>query len=129
MGCPAGQHQCGGICTGNTPQTGCFGSSNCLACPPAPVNGTASCAADGTCDFTCGASYTKQGGSCVCSFACCTNADCGAGSACVGGSCSAPQPTCDQGACTAGCLASCLFGQGTPGIGICMNSACTCICG
>ena len=130
MGCPVGQHQCGGVCTGNTPQTGCSGSLDCLACSP-PANGTSSCTAAGACDFSCGASYTKQGNSCVCSYACCTDADCGAGSTCMGGSCSTTTGsgpgTCNSDDCTASCIFGCII-QGKIGVGNCTNGACACVC-
>ena len=126
MVCPAGQHQCGGVCAGNTPETGCFGSNDCLSCT-APVNGTSTCTANGTCDFSCGASYTKVGNTCMCSFSCCSDADCSAGSACLGGSCSVAPPTCDPDDCTASCLVQC-FIQGKFGIGACNNGACACAC-
>lgn len=126
MGCPAGQHLCGGVCAGNTTQTGCFGSNNCLSCAPAPVNGTSVCSGNGTCDFTCGASYVKQGNTCACAASCCSDADCGGnGSTCSGGSCTVVPPACDGNACTAGCLLGCFpkFGVGT-----CINGACLCAC-
>ena len=96
MMCPAGQHLCGGICAGNTIQTGCFGSNNCVPCPAAPVNGTSICSGNGTCDFTCSANHVKQGNACVCASACCSDADCGGGgSVCSGGTCTVVAPACD----------------------------------
>lgn len=128
MMCPAGQHLCGGICAGNTIQTGCFGSNNCVPCPAAPVNGTSICSGNGTCDFTCSANHVKQGNACVCASACCSDADCGGGgSVCSGGACTVVAPACDGAACTSGCFASCLF-QGKVGIGTCINDACVCVC-
>ncbi|MEP7120621.1 MAG: hypothetical protein ABJE95_06920 [Byssovorax sp.] len=131
MGCPAGQHLCGGICAGNTIQTGCFGSSDCLPCGPAPVNGTTVCSGNGTCDFTCGANYVKQGNTCACAASCCSDADCGGnGATCSGGSCVVappPPPSCDSATCTSGCFAACFF-QMKVGVGTCINGACVCAC-
>lgn len=130
MGCPAGQHLCGGVCAGNTPQTGCFGSSNCAPCMAAPVNSTSICTDNGTCDFTCGGGYVKNGNACVCGTAvCCADSDCGGnGSTCVGGNCTVPA-TCDGFQCATSCLAYCLFTKGTPGLGACLFGNCNCICG
>lgn len=114
--CPADQHFCGGVCTGNTPQTGCFKSVACTACV-APAMGTSTCTATGDCDFTCGSGYMKSGSSCVCANECCTNADCSGDDTCVSGSCEPPAPTCDQALCLVTCF---------PGVGICVGSMCVC---
>ena len=130
MGCPAGQHLCGGICAGNTIQTGCFGSSTCTPRPAAPVNGTTICSGNGTCDFTCSANHVKQNNACVCASACCSDADCGGGgSVCSGGTCTVVAPACDQGVCLQNCIFMCLIQNGTPGVGICAGNMCNCICG
>lgn len=115
--CGANQHSCGGICTGNTPQTGCFTSSTCVACTP-PQNGTAICSIDGECDFTCPAGYQQNGNACSCAQQCCSNADCPAGETCGGGVCSGP--ACDMNACIAQCI---IMGC----VGICMGD-CVCLC-
>jgi hypothetical protein len=129
MDCPAGQHFCGGLCAGNTPQTGCSASSSCSPCPDAPLHGALTCSAAGQCDFTCTGNYQKSGNSCSCATQCCTDADCGNGSTCQGGTCSAPPPpACDANACVATCVATCII-QGKLGIGICLpDNSCGCTC-
>jgi hypothetical protein len=128
-GCVGGQHMCGGVCVGNTPQTGCTSSMTCVPCS-APLYGTAVCSPAGDCDFTCQAGYTKQGMNCACAAQCCSDADCSNGQTCMGGTCQSPPPPppmCDQAQCAAGCIAACLF-QGKVGLGICLNGACNCLC-
>jgi hypothetical protein len=115
--CGANQHSCGGICTGNTPQTGCFTSSTCTACT-APQNGSSICSIDGECDFTCAAGYQQNGNTCSCAQQCCSNADCPAGETCGGGVCSGPP--CDMNACIAQCI---IMGC----VGVCMGD-CVCLC-
>ena len=99
--CNPPEHFCGGICVGNTAQTGCYGSSSCTPCT-AVQNGTTTCTAAGVCDFTCALPYQKNGNQCVCPTACCVAADCG-GDACVGGVCQTP---CDDMLCEIACIAS-----------------------
>lgn len=68
--CPAGTHNCDGVCAQNTSVNSC-GTSACTPCR-APAGGTATC--DGTrCDFTC-TTGKKCGDLCV--TGCCTTADC-----------------------------------------------------
>jgi hypothetical protein len=118
--CPQGQHFCGGVCAGNTPQTGCFLSDSCAPCV-APANGTSTCAADGNCDFTCGAGWMKSGAQCACATECCSDNDCSGDDTCVGGTCTPPPPTCDL----AVCIFECGFSTGCPGI--CVGPTCTCL--
>lgn len=118
--CPQGQHFCGGVCAGNTPQTGCYQSSSCAPCSP-PANGTSTCAADGSCDFTCGAGWMKNGAQCVCASQCCSDNDCSGDDTCVNGTCTPPPPTCDL----AVCIFECGFTTGCPGI--CVGPTCTCL--
>jgi len=117
--CGATEHLCGGICTGNTPATGCYQSVDCTACPNVP-NGTATCDANGLCAATCNSPYVPSGNSCICPNQCCTNADCPtSGSTCDNGTCVEPS-TCDQALCIALCgLQS--------KIGVCLGDQCTCI--
>ncbi len=117
--CADDQHLCGGVCTGNTTQTGCFTSVTCAPCASPPINGTSTCSADGKCDFTCNSGYAKSGNSCVCAAECCSNADCPGGGTCQGGVCGAPP--CDQAACIIECFA--MFC-----VGICIGDTCTCMC-
>lgn len=117
--CNPPQHVCNGQCAGNTPDTGCTTSVSCSPCP-SPVNGMAACAINGTCDVTCNAPYVKSGGSCVCGAACCADADCNGGT-CVNGQC---QAACNQAACAAICIIQCM----KPGLGVCQNNKCVCIC-
>ncbi|MEJ7729142.1 MAG: hypothetical protein WKG00_08000 [Polyangiaceae bacterium] len=118
--CPQGQHFCGGVCAGNTTQTGCVLSDRCAPCA-APVNGTSSCTAAGACDFTCGAGWMKSGAQCVCANECCSDSECSNGETCVSGTCTAPPPTCDL----AECIFECGLTTGCPGV--CLGSACTCL--
>jgi hypothetical protein len=116
--CDPPNHLCGGICVGNTPQTGCYQSQSCTACPT-PTNGSATCAADGTCAAMCNAPYVAQGASCVCPQQCCSNNDCGGGATCQNGTCVQPM-TCDQVLCTALCLVQGKFG-------LCQGNTCLCL--
>jgi hypothetical protein len=120
--CDADEHLCGGICSGNTPQTGCFQSVTCAACAAPPIHGSVTCSSAGLCDFTCGAGYTKSGNSCVCANECCSDSDCGNGASCDGGVCGEPPPPpCDDAACAFECgLYLC--------VGICLGDICTCFC-
>lgn len=129
--CPAMQHFCGGICAGNTPQTGCYGSTTCTACDgnAVPTGGILICNAQGACDFDCTTGYTKSGNQCVCQTQCCSDADCASGEVCMNGTCQGSTTTgggsCDPNACTAGCLVMCFPGFG---VGICLGGACQCTC-
>lgn len=112
--CGAGEHFCGGICVGNTPQTGCHQSTSCAACPPV-ANGTTKCSPEGICDFDCASPYVKSGSVCSCPTQCCTNADCGGSATCENGQCIEP---CDEGACILSCF---------PDFGVCLADQCVCI--
>ena len=115
--CNAPDHLCSGVCTGNTPASGCFTSQVCSACAPVQ-NGSPMCTPQGFCDVSCNAGYQKNGYACICSSMCCSDANCPAGQTCSGGVCKAPP--CDPAACTA----SCIF-QGK--IGTCIAGMCICV--
>lgn len=136
--CGAQEHMCGGICTGNTPASGCFGSNTCDPCQ-APANGTATCTTTGLCDFECAAPYQKSGAACTCAQMCCSNAECTGGTTCMNGTCQcateccaasdcASYQTCSGGSCAcdqAACLTYCI----TMGlVGVCnpINQQCVC---
>jgi hypothetical protein len=112
--CGPAQHLCGGICT-DLPASGCYADPTCTPCP-VPENGTATCTADGSCDFECGAGYNKTGG---CASQCCSPADCEGGAACDNGVCVPPPEPCDS----IVCITTCLF-EGK--IGVCVADACVC---
>jgi hypothetical protein len=115
--CNPPEHLCGGVCAGNTPQTGCYTSSACTPCAPVQ-NGTTNCTAAGTCDFICASPYAKSGTQCVCPTECCVAADCGS-NPCEGGVCKVP---CNALGCAIGCAAQ---GYAT---GMCLTEyTCTCI--
>jgi hypothetical protein len=114
--CDPPEHLCGGICVGNTPQTGCYQSTTCTACPSV-INGTTTCTAGGLCDFTCTSPYVKNGPSCSCPTQCCSNADCSGGATCDNGQCVEP---CDQ--------ALCIFNCGLQNkVGVCQGNQCICL--
>jgi hypothetical protein len=122
--CGAGQHLCAGVCTPNTPESGCFQSPDCSPCPTT-ANGKATCNAQGLCDVSCNSGYDKSGNSCVCPQQCCSNAECASGQTCMGGACSGGGSGgggggCDQFACTTQCLLQMKFG-------VCGPSGCMCI--
>jgi hypothetical protein len=117
-GCPNGQHLCGGVCVGNTPQTGCWASTTCSPCPNAPTSGTVICTADGQCDFNCQAPYMKEGNACACPNECCTNADCTGGATCSNGACVAAP--CDEITCVQTCLQQFM-------LGMCNGNVCECV--
>jgi hypothetical protein len=120
--CGGQQHLCGGFCVGNTPDTGCFGSASCVACPT-PTHGTSTCSANGVCDFTCSAGYQKSGNQCTCATQCCSDADCQNGDTCSNGTCQSQNPGgCDSLTCAATCLAQ----KGCPGA--CLLGQCLCAC-
>jgi hypothetical protein len=126
--CAPPKHLCGGICTPNTPATGCYQSVSCNPCPPAPSFGTSVCTMDGLCDFTCQQPYVKQGSTCGCASECCSNADCNGGT-CQNGTCTdPPPPPCDMATCTSDCFLMCFPGFG---LGICdpITNTCLCQCG
>lgn len=127
-GCPMGTHECGGICVGNTPATGCLQSMTCAACPT-PANGSAACTADGLCDVNCAVGYMKQGNACVCATQCCSVADCPAGQTCSGGVCSGGGGgSCDPDQCQFTCVATCIIMMKL-GIGTCdASNTCNCMC-
>jgi hypothetical protein len=116
--CGPMQHLCGGVCAGNTPQTGCFASSpSCTPCANPPVNGYTTCSASGACDFECNAGWQKSGNACACASGCCSDADCTGGQTCQGGTCKAPP--CDDQACFISCFMQCG--------GACVNNTCLCL--
>ena len=116
--CDPPQHLCGGICTGNTPATGCYQSVDCTPCPTV-TNGTAACDNNGLCAAMCNSPYVANGAQCVCPSQCCTNADCGNNASCQNGAC-VPDPTCDE--------PLCIFQCGLQNkLGICINDMCACI--
>ena len=138
--CGAQEHMCGGICTGNTPESGCFSNTTCDPCT-APANGTATCTTTGLCDFECTAPYQKNGAACTCPSMCCSNAECTGGLQCMSGTCAcateccsandcASYQTCTGGSCAcdqAGCLAYCIAsGMGVVGICNILNQQCVC---
>lgn len=116
--CNPPNHLCGGICVDNTPATGCTNSVDCTPCQ-AVLNGTSICSPTGDCDVTCNAPYQKNGLTCMCPTACCTDAECG-GSTCVNGTCTTP-PSCDL----ALCLIICFAASQSPGI--CVGDQCVCL--
>ncbi|MBI5533504.1 MAG: hypothetical protein HY898_12360 [Deltaproteobacteria bacterium] len=86
--CGPTKHMCNGTCVANTPQTGCVKSVTCEPCPPPSAHGAAVCTAGGACAVQCDANYTQQGTECVCTLACCSNAECAdAGQICQNGTC------------------------------------------
>ena len=115
--CGVMQHSCGGVCVGNTPDTGCFSDPTCVPCST-PANGTSSCTNSGQCDFSCDAGYNKQGASCVCGASCCIDADCPGGT-CQGGMCVAAM-MCDPVLCIAICVIQMK-------LGVCNGNVCTCL--
>ncbi|MEM9691244.1 MAG: hypothetical protein AAGA56_01745 [Myxococcota bacterium] len=84
--CEAPDHLCGGICVGNTPDTGCTESADCLPCPTDP-NGMAVCSDDGYCEIQCTAPFVDSGGMCECPTECCGDADCTTGTCQPDGTC------------------------------------------
>lgn len=123
-GCSANQHECAGLCVGNTTASGCLQSVSCTPCP-VPAQSVSTCTAAGVCDFTCNAGYSKQGSSCVCANECCSNADCAAGETCSGGVCQGGGGTCVQEDCLAECFVMCFPGFG---VGVCAGNLCACTC-
>jgi hypothetical protein len=117
--CGASEHLCSGICTGNTPATGCFTSQTCSACG-AVQNGSPYCTPQGFCDVSCNAGYQPTGYSCVCSSMCCKDTDCAAGQTCMSGTCSGGGGTCDPFTCTASCILQMK-------IGTCIGNTCVCV--
>ena len=117
--CGASEHLCSGICAGNTPETGCFTSQTCTPCAQVQ-NGSPFCSAQGVCDVSCNSGYQKNGSTCVCSAACCQNADCPSGQTCMAGVCSGGGGSCDPFVCTATCI---IMGQ----IGTCLGDTCVCV--
>ena len=115
--CDPPQHLCGGICTGNTPATGCYQSVSCTPCPTV-TNGSATCDANGQCAAMCNSPYVANGNQCVCPSQCCTNADCSGNATCQNGTC-VQQSTCDEGLCIFQCGLQSMFG-------VCVNDMCVC---
>jgi hypothetical protein len=117
--CGASEHLCSGICTGNTPATGCFTSQTCAKCGDVP-NGAPICNAQGACDANCPAGYTKNGYACECQSACCVDKDCGSGNICTGGTCSTGGGgMCDDFFCALTCVVN-------GGFGACAGGKCLC---
>ena len=114
--CNPPQHLCGGICSDNTPATGCYQSVSCTPCPTV-INGTAICSAQGACAPSCNSPYVPSGNNCVCPQQCCNDNDCSGGATCENGSCVDP---CDEPLCIALCLI-----QGK--VGICLANQCVCL--
>lgn len=114
--CDPGKHLCGGICVGNTPQTGCYQSVACTPCPSVTY-GTTTCTSDGLCDFTCTSPYQKSGNTCSCPMQCCSSLDCSGGQTCENGQCVTP---CSDSDCLFDCvLMGYLFGS-------CQGGQCVC---
>ena len=116
-GCGPDEHFCGGVCTGNTPGTGCAQSASCDPCP-APEHGTPTCTATGTCEFTCNDGFNDVGGACQCASQCCSSADCSGGNVCSSGTCQ--PPPCYLQDCFESCLLSLKCG------GFCIGNTCVC---
>ena len=117
--CGPDQHLCGGVCTGNTPGTGCLSSASCTPCPTT-ANGAPTCSAQGTCDVTCNSGYNKVGMQCQCAAQCCSAADCPSGQTCNGGVCETPTVPCDEQACFLQCFAQMQ-------VGTCVADICVCV--
>jgi len=90
--CTPPEHLCGGICVGNTVETGCTSSVDCSPCPQPTANGTATCTTNGACSLECDMGYTAVGNDCVCATECCSESDCASGEVCT-----------EQGQCTSDC--------------------------
>lgn len=116
--CDPPQHLCGGICTGNTPATGCYQSVDCTPCPTV-TNGSATCDANGLCAAMCNSPYVANGNQCVCPSQCCTNADCGNNASCQNGTC-VQDPSCDEPLCIIQCAVQ-------NKVGICISNNCVCL--
>lgn len=119
--CNPPEHLCGGICVGNTVETGCTNSVDCSPCVGPTANGSVACSPGGDCTITCDQDYVLSGTECVCANQCCSEADCSSGEVCAQGQCTSD---CDplsnfQGwlACEAICG---LLNQS------CVSSSCTC---
>ena len=121
--CGVTEHLCGGVCAGNTPVTGCYGSASCVACPSS-AHGASTCSSQGACVITCDAGYQKSGNQCICNSQCCADSDCGAGATCQSGTCVDPPPACDAAQCTIECTVK----NGAACIGVCLGGNCTCLC-
>jgi hypothetical protein len=116
-GCGPGEHFCGGLCAGNTPETGCWQSASCESCTP-PAHATSTCTEEGACDFACADDYHLVDGQCRCALECCTSLDCTGDNICSGGTCG--PPPCYSLDCLGTCLLSLQCG------GICLGDTCTC---
>lgn len=90
--CTPPEHLCGGICVGNTVQTGCTNSVDCSPCVGPTANGSVACSPGGDCTITCDMGYTLVGTECTCATECCSENDCSG------------NEICDQnGSCTSDC--------------------------
>jgi hypothetical protein len=116
-GCGPGKHFCGGLCAGNTPETGCSQSASCEPCP-VPAHAAPACTETGSCDFTCLDDYHEVDGQCRCALECCSSLDCSGGLVCSGGTCQ--PPPCYALDCIETCVWSLKCG------GICVGDTCTC---
>jgi hypothetical protein len=84
--CQPDEHLCGGLCTGNTVESGCSQSTDCAPCPTDP-NGTTSCTTEGLCQLDCAMPYLRIGDTCDCATECCANSDCDVDEICEMGAC------------------------------------------
>lgn len=117
-GCEPQQHVCNGSCVGNTPETGCSGSTTCDPCPAAPKFASSICSPAGKCDFWCTPPYVASGNACTCLSGCCSDAECDAGTVCLLNKCQ----VCD----TVSCAFECLDKKICPGS--CVDNQCQCKC-
>ncbi len=121
--CNPPEHLCGGICVGNTVQTGCTNSVDCSPCVAPTANGSVSCSGSGDCTTTCDQGYTQVGTECTCATECCSENDCSGSEICdqngqCTNNCSITNPPGFL-ACQAICA---LLSMSCPG-----NGSCTCI--
>jgi len=115
--CEPQQHVCDGSCVGNTPETGCSGSTTCDPCAAPPMFANGICTPEGQCDFLCMPPYTKGDMACTCTTECCSDPDCASPNICFHAQCDA---------CTIACPFKCLEEKGCPGH--CDSDQCQCDC-
>lgn len=135
-GCLFQQHKCNGVCTDNTPESGCFTSTTCDPCPMPAANGVAICSSLGACDLQCDTGYQPNASKTACDAIppppeCCDDTDCvpPAFPICLNGYCQFPfGAVCDPARCNEFC--QCAVNGGTPqSTGQCMpNIVTTCEC-
>src|SRR5262249_41818520 len=104
---------------GNTPETGCSGSTSCDPCPSPPMFSISICTPEGQCDFLCPQPYMRSGMACTCTQECCSDAEGQPGNVCVFNSCG----TCDDFNCLRVCMLQC---PSAFGMGACINNHCQC---